>query len=365
MCVTNITGSLQFYVGRNTGFDDFIADLHQDDHPERLISHFKLPLVPFLFFSPFSILSWLKITTVAEKVLSIKGLSKNYNDFAAVKNISFDVEQQMVFGLLGPNGSGKTTTLGMLMGVIRPSSGEFSWFNNGQKDENRKRIGSLLETPNFYPYLTAWQNLEVVAKIKGIDPPKESIDRVLKIVGLTKRSDSKFKTFSLGMKQRLAIGATLLGDPEVLVLDEPTNGLDPQGIAEIRELIIRIGKSGKTIVIASHILDEIQKVCTHAAILRDGKLLQVSTIDSLIGNQDVRLIKVGAEEMAKVKSIVEQMPSYSIYKEDDHALIIRCPRETTASMMNKFFFDHGIVLNQLSVFSESLENQFLEIIKKS
>ncbi len=302
---------------------------------------------------------------MAEKVLSIKGLSKNYKDFAAVKSISFDVEQEMVFGLLGPNGSGKTTTLGMLMGVIRPSGGEFSWFDNGQKDENRRRIGSLLETPNFYPYLTAWQNLEVVAKIKGIDSPKETIDRVLKIVGLSNRSDSKFKTFSLGMKQRLAIGATLLGDPEVLVLDEPTNGLDPQGIAEIRELIIRIGKSGKTIVIASHILDEIQKVCTHAAILRDGKLLQVSTIDALIGNQDVRLIKVGAEEMSKVKSIINEAPNYSIYKEGEDSLIIRCTRETTAADMNKFFFDHGIVLNQLSVFSESLENQFLEIIKNS
>jgi ABC-2 type transport system ATP-binding protein len=167
------------------------------------------------------------------------------------------------------------------------------------------------------------------------------------------------------MKQRLAIGATLLGDPEVLVLDEPTNGLDPQGIAEIRELIIRIGKSGKTIVIASHILDEIQKVCTHAAILRDGKLLQVSTIDALIGNQDVRLIKVGAEEMSKVKSLIDEAPNYSTYKEGEDALIIRCSRETTAADMNKFFFDRGIVLNQLSVFSESLENQFLEIIKNS
>lgn len=310
-------------------------------------------------------LSCSKITTVAEKVLSIKGLSKNYKSFAAVKNISFDVEQQMVFGILGPNGSGKTTTLGMLMGVIRPSSGEFSWFNNGQDDANRKRIGSLLETPNFYPYLSARQNLEVVAKIKGIDSAAGIINQVLKTVGLSKRADSKFRTFSLGMKQRLAIGATLLGDPEVLVLDEPTNGLDPQGIAEIRELIIRIGKSGKTIVIASHILDEIQKVCTHAAILKEGQLLQVSTIDGLIGNQDVRLIKVGAENLASVKSILETTPQFSIYKEEVDTLIVRCSRETTATEMNKFFFDRGVVLNQLSVFSESLENQFLEIIKKS
>lgn len=307
----------------------------------------------------------MKITTVGEKVLSIKSLSKNYKSFAAVNDISFDVEQQMVFGLLGPNGSGKTTTLGMLMGVIRPSGGDFSWFNNGQNDENRKRIGSLLETPNFYPYLTATQNLEVVAKIKGIDSPNGAIENVLKTVGLYDRRDSKFRTYSLGMKQRLAIGSTLLGNPEVLVLDEPTNGLDPQGIAEIRELIIRIGKSGKTIIIASHILDEIQKICTHCAILRKGKLLQVSTIDHLIGNQDVRLIRVGAGDMSNMKAVVSNQEDFSIYKEEEETLILRCTKETTAEKMNQFFYEKGIILNQLNVFNESLENQFLEIIKKS
>ncbi|MFK7787666.1 MAG: ABC transporter ATP-binding protein [Crocinitomicaceae bacterium] len=302
---------------------------------------------------------------MAEKVLSIRGLSKNYKSFPAVKGVSFDVERQMVFGILGPNGSGKTTTLGMLMGVIRPSGGNFEWFNNGQKDENRKRIGSLLETPNFYPYLSAVQNLQISAKIKGIDSPEKSIENVLKTVGLYQRRDSKFKTFSLGMKQRLAIGAALLGSPEVLVLDEPTNGLDPQGIAEIRELIIRIGKSGKTIIIASHILDEIQKVCTHCAILREGDLLQVSTIDHLIGNEDVRLIKVKAGDMTKVQSLIDAEKSYSVYKEEDGTIIIRCSRDVTAEKMNQFFYEKGVVLSQLNEFSESLENQFLEIIKKS
>jgi ABC-2 type transport system ATP-binding protein len=307
----------------------------------------------------------MKITTVAEKVLSIRNLSKNYKSFPAVSNVSFDVERQMVFGLLGPNGSGKTTTLGMLMGVIRPSKGEFSWFDNGSKDENRKRIGALLETPNFYPYLTAVQNLEIVAKIKGVDSPSGAIERALKTVGLFERRDSKFSTYSLGMKQRLAIGSTLLGDPEILVLDEPTNGLDPQGIAEIRELIIRIGKSGKTIVIASHILDEIQKICTHCAILKNGQLLQVSTIDDLIGNQDVRLIKIGAEDMSKVKTIVSGQDQFSIYKDEEASIILRCGREITAQKVNQFFYEKGIILNQLGVFNESLENQFLEIIKKS
>lgn len=297
--------------------------------------------------------------------MSITGLSKNYKKFPAVSNVSFDVERQMIFGLLGPNGSGKTTTLGMLMGVILPSKGEFSWFGNGQADANRKRIGALLETPNFYPYLTAWQNLEVVAKIKGMDSPETAIANVLKTVGLLERKDSKFSTYSLGMKQRLAIGSTLLCDPEVLVLDEPTNGLDPQGIAEIRELIINIGKSGKTIVIASHILDEIQKICTHCAILRNGQLLQVSTIDDLIGNQDVILVKVSSTDMTQLSKVVTGEASISIYKQLEGGVILRCSKDTTAEKINQFFYEKGIVLNHLSVFQESLENQFLEIIKKS
>ena len=306
-----------------------------------------------------------KNTTVAEKVLSINKLSKKYKQFNAVKEVSFDVENGMIFGLLGPNGSGKTTTLGMLMGVILPTSGSFSWFGNGQADANRRRIGALLETPNFYPYLTAWQNLEVVAKIKGVENPATAIEPVLKRVGLYERKDSQFKTFSLGMKQRLAIASTLLSDPEILVLDEPTNGLDPQGIAEMRELIIEIGKSGKTIIIASHILDEVQKVCTHCAILRKGELLQVSTIDDLIGNQDVRLIKVNAPDLSKLNAVLQSDTQFSVYKELEDGLILRCTRETTGEQMNQYFFDKGIVLNHLTVFQESLESQFLEIIKKS
>jgi ABC-type multidrug transport system ATPase subunit len=300
---------------------------------------------------------------VAETVLEIKGLTKKYKKVNAVTQLNLTIERQMIFGLLGPNGSGKTTTLGMVMGVIRPTEGTFSWFGNGDADENRKRIGALLETPNFYPYLTAVQNLEITAKIKGIKNPKEEIIKVLKAVDLLDRKDSKFRTYSLGMKQRLAIGATLLGDPELLVLDEPTNGLDPQGIAEIRELILKIGRGGKTIIIASHILDEIQKMCTHCAILKKGNLLQVSTIDELIGNQDVSLVKVAADDMDKLRKVVTSDDAISIYKEVNGSLIISCKSGTKASEMNKYFFDKGIVLGELSVFQETLENQFLEIVK--
>ncbi len=298
-------------------------------------------------------------------ILEINSLSKQYGKIHAVNKLNLKIESQMIFGLLGPNGSGKTTTLGMLLGVIRQSSGSFSWFNNGELDQNRKRIGALLETPNFYPYLTPVQNLEIVAKIKGMKDPSSRIDEVLKIVDLYDRRDSAFKTFSLGMKQRLAIGSVLLSDPEVLVLDEPTNGLDPQGIAEIRELIIEIGKGGKTIIIASHILDEIEKTCTHCAILRKGDLLQVGTIEEIIGNKGTSLIRVNTENQEKLLLFIQQHDDMSVYKTVDNGIIISMSAGTTASDVNKLFYESGIVLSELGKFKESLENQFLEIVKTS
>ena len=279
--------------------------------------------------------------------------------------MSLDVKERMVFGILGPNGSGKTTTLGMLLGVINPVSGSYSWFDNGTKDANRKRIGSLLETPNFYPYLTAVQNLEITAKIKGVSNPSEQISEVLKTVDLFERKDSKFSTFSLGMKQRLAIAATLLGDPEVLVFDEPTNGLDPQGIAEIRELIIDIGKKGKTILIASHILDEIEKVCSHCAILKEGNLVRTGTIREIIGNEESTLIKLSTSNLEDIKKCIDDDSGISLYKDLGDKVVISVSKERNTSEINKYFFEKGIVLSELSVYNESLENQFLEIIKKS
>jgi len=298
-------------------------------------------------------------------VLKINKLSKSYKTIKAVNDLSLDVKERMVFGILGPNGSGKTTTLGMLLGVINPVSGSYSWFDNGTKDANRKRIGSLLETPNFYPYLTAVQNLEITAKIKGVSNPSEQISEVLKTVDLFERKDSKFSTFSLGMKQRLAIAATLLGDPEVLVFDEPTNGLDPQGIAEIRELIIDIGKKGKTILIASHILDEIEKVCSHCAILKEGNLVRTGTIREIIGNEESTLIKLSTSNLEDIKKCIDDDSGISLYKDLGDKVVISVSKERNTSEINKYFFEKGIVLSELSVYNESLENQFLEIIKKS
>lgn len=302
---------------------------------------------------------------MATTILKTNGLSKSYKGFKAVDSLSIEVQPKMIYGLLGPNGSGKTTTLGMLLGVIRQSSGSFSWFENGEVDENRKRIGALLETPNFYPYLTAVQNLKITAKIKDIENPSSEIERVLKAVDLYDRKDTKFSTYSLGMKQRLAIGATLLGDPEVLVLDEPTNGLDPQGIKDIRELIITIGKQGKTIIIASHILDEIEKVCTHCAIMRKGQLIKTGTISDIIGNQDVCLLKAKSDDMQQLIRFIESNDDYSIYKNTEELFIVAAKHGMKASDFNKHCFENGVILNELSVFNETLEDQFLQIVKMS
>ena len=298
---------------------------------------------------------------MSSTILEINKLSKKYKDVLALDRLSLKVEKGTVFGLLGPNGSGKTTTLGILLGVLRQSSGSYSWFENGDATGNRLRIGALLETPNFYPYLTAIQNLKIVAKIKKIDNPIDRIESVLKIVNLYDRRNSNFKTYSLGMKQRLAIAGALLNDPEVLVLDEPTNGLDPQGIAEIRELIIKIAKEGKTIIIASHILDEIEKVCTHVAILKFGDLIRQGTIKEIIGGEN--FVIIAANDMTLIKTVIDENAQMEVSKSADTEITIKVTKEMTTEMINQYFFDKGVVLSKLKSHSESLEKQFLEIIK--
>ena len=298
---------------------------------------------------------------MSSTILQINKLSKKYKDVLALDNLNLKVEKGTVFGLLGPNGSGKTTTLGILLGVLRQSKGSYSWFGNGDAAENRLRIGALLETPNYYPYLTAIQNLEIVAKIKKIVNPRDRIESVLKVVNLYERRNSNFKAYSLGMKQRLAIAGALLNDPEVLVLDEPTNGLDPQGIAEIRELIIKISKEGKTIIIASHMLDEIEKVCTHVAILKFGNLIRQGTIGEIIGGDN--FVIISSSDMIALNTAISNNNQMEVSKSADTEITIKVSKEMTTEMINQYFFDKGVVLSKLKSHSESLETQFLEIIK--
>jgi ABC-2 type transport system ATP-binding protein len=294
-------------------------------------------------------------------VLSIDNLSKRYGSLKAVNDLTLQVEAGSVYGLLGPNGSGKTTTLGMVLDVIRPSGGSFRWFDNPVSKETKHRVGALLETPNFYPYLTAKRNLQVIADIKQADP--QHINKMLDMVGLGTRSHTTFKGFSLGMKQRLALAAAMLNDPEVLVLDEPTNGLDPQGIAEVRDLILRIASHGKTIVLASHLLDEVEKVCTHVAVLQSGKLKANGPVGNILSAQDQVII--GAEELAPVLELLERLPYVVQFAREKDYIILTLSEGYTSTDLNRDMFAQGIVLSQLLVRRKSLEAQFLEITKKA
>ncbi len=295
-------------------------------------------------------------------VLSIENLSKNYGTVKALQNVSFDVPPQTVFGILGPNGSGKTTLLGIVMNVLNATSGNYTWQGNESAAEGRKKIGTLLETPNFYHYLSAERNLRIAAKIKGRG--EDDIDRVLHLVNLHQRRTSKFSTYSLGMKQRLAIASALLGDPDILVFDEPTNGLDPAGIAEIRELIKELHRKGKTIIMASHILDEVEKVCTHVAIIQKGVLKTVGSVKEVMHVGEAAatvLIEVAADDNAALLAAVQQLTGVRNAVIADGVVELTCDENISAATINRWCFEKGFVLNKLNVKRKSLETRFLEI----
>ena len=243
-----------------------------------------------------------------DSILKISNLTKKYGLLTAVSDLSFDIEKGSVYGILGPNGSGKSTTLGIVLNVVNKTSGNFSWFG-GTKTTHQalKKVGAIIERPNFYPYMTAYQNLKLVCKIKGIS--YDSIEKTLETVGLDDRKHSKFSTFSLGMKQRLAIASALLNDPEILILDEPTNGLDPQGIHQIREIIKDISQRGTTILLASHLLDEVEKVCTHVVVLRKGVNLYSGRVDEMISSHGFFELKTHQKD--DLLKLLESHPNFS------------------------------------------------------
>ncbi len=292
-----------------------------------------------------------------ETVLNTAALTKHYGAIRAVDGIDLHLERGSVYGILGPNGSGKTTTLGMLMGAIQPTSGSFSWFGNGQQDENRKRIGCILEHPIFYPYLSGEQNLRITAGIKGVD--EKEIDKVLALVELSARKKSAAATYSLGMKQRMALAAALLGDPEVLVLDEPTNGLDPQGIAEIRGLVRRVSEMGKTILIASHLLDEIEKVCSHVAVIKNGKLLAQGAVGEILGEE--RLLEVGCSSPDAARNWAADYPGIRVVQGDNGMLLFYLDDTITPEKINRRMVESGLDIYHLQMRKKRLEESFLEI----
>ncbi len=289
-------------------------------------------------------------------VLTIHNLSKSYGKIQAVNQLSLEVQPGEIYGILGPNGSGKSTTLGMILGITKPDSGTFNWFGDGNASENRKRIGTLLETPNFYPNMNAIQNLNIVAHLKI--SPKNDFDEILKLVNLFDRKDSAFKTYSLGMKQRLAIAACLVGDPDVLIFDEPTNGLDPEGIAEVRNLLLKIAERGKTIIMASHILDEVEKICSHVMIIKKGNLLADGTVDGIINQQ--LTIEVAAKDQSNLREALSSCAFIESIEEDGGKLLLTVDENYSADAINQFCFERNITLSHLLVKQKSLEEEFLE-----
>lgn len=294
-----------------------------------------------------------------ETILSLKNLDKKYGKVHAVNNLSFDIQRGNVYGILGPNGSGKSTTLGIILNVVNRTSGDFSWFNGElSTHEALKKVGAIIERPNFYPYMTASQNLALICKIKGISPTK--INEKLATVNLFERRDSKFSTFSLGMKQRLAIASALLNDPEILILDEPTNGLDPQGIHEIRQIIQHIATNGTTILLASHLLDEVEKVCSHVVVIRNGVRLYSGRVDEMTASNGLFELKVASNRNVLLSTLNEH-PAIGKINEENETIIANLKSAVSATEINEYLFKKGIVLSHLVKRKPSLEQQFLDL----
>jgi len=291
-----------------------------------------------------------------ESVLTVRQIHKWYGKVHAVQSLSLNVPEGSVYGILGPNGSGKTTTLGIVLGVIRADSGSYEWLGGNSGPGIRKNIGALLEQPNFYPYLTALQNLRIIADIKGCG--YDNLDQALETVNLSQWKNTAYKTFSSGMKQRLAIAATLIGSPRVMVLDEPTNGLDPQGIAEVRELIKDIASQGKTIILASHLLDEVEKVCTHVAVLKKGKLLAEGPVSNALASEEK--IEAASDNMSMLQKMLADWLGSDRVQQADGVLLITAG-DLDPSEINRKAFESGIVLTHLSIRHKTLESHFLEL----
>lgn len=296
-----------------------------------------------------------------ETILSVKNLNKKFGHIHAVNNLSFDIEKGNIYGVLGPNGSGKSTTLGIILNVVNKTSGEFSWFDGSlSTHEALKKVGAIIERPNFYPYMSAYQNLKLICKIK--DVPYDKIDEKLQIVNLYERKNSKFQTYSLGMKQRLAIASALLNDPEILILDEPTNGLDPQGIHEIRQIIRSIAKNGTTILLASHLLDEVEKVCSHVIVIRNGVKMYTGRVDTMTASNGIIEVMTDGDQDELIR-VLKSHHEIAKITQDNKLTIAHLESETNASTINKYLIENGIPVSHLIMRKPSLEEQFLDLTK--
>lgn len=293
-----------------------------------------------------------------ETILTITNLHKRYGKVHAVNNVSFEIQKGNVYGILGPNGSGKSTTLGIILNVVNKTSGSYSWFSGKlETHEALKKVGAIIERPNFYPYMTAYDNLKLVCNLKGAALSK--IDEKLELVGLLDRKDSKFRTFSLGMKQRLAIASALLNDPEILILDEPTNGLDPQGIRQIRDIIRKIASFGTTILLASHLLDEVEKVCSHVLVLRKGQILYTGSVNGMISNEG--FFELQADNANMLNNLMASHPATDRIEETEGKLLVYLKEPLEPAELNRYLSTNGLYLNHLVKRKHSLEEQFIQL----
>lgn len=290
-------------------------------------------------------------------------LSKRFGKALAVDDISFRIGPGQTFGFLGPNGSGKTTTIGMIVGIVAPTSGRVRLFGGeSAKDlqRARRRVGGTLEQPNLYPYLTGWDNLRIVASIKGVD--RKGIEQALNAVTMTDAAKFECRTYSLGMKQRLSLAAAMLGDPDLLILDEPTNGLDPDGVRDIRELIKRLAKLGKTIFLSSHLLSEVERVCSHVAIIKNGRLLRTGPVDEIVERPPV--VRLRAAEIDELLAAVERY-SGTLWAKREADSIVAELREDDAASLNRYLSDQKVYLSELSRRDRSLEEVFIDVTSQS
>lgn len=292
-------------------------------------------------------------------VIETTGLTKRFPAVLAVDHVSLTVEQGQVFGFLGPNGSGKTTTIGMLMGIIKPTAGSFRLFGAGAPRDllaARARVGATLETPNFYPYLSGRDNLRIAAAIKGIG--KARIEECLEIVGLRGRGKHRFRTYSLGMKQRLALAATMLNDPELIVLDEPANGLDPKGMKEVRDIIRLLADRGKTIFLSSHLLWEVERTCTHVSIVRKGRVVGTGTVAEIVGGEITAVVR--AEDDEALRAALEAFPEATSVRASGDGLVVALASDDLAAL-NRYLAGQGIYVSHLARRHRSLEDAFMDL----
>ena len=293
-------------------------------------------------------------------ILKTSALSKNYGAIKAVRELDIEISNGQVYGILGPNGSGKTTTLGMILGIINPSSGHYNWFDGISLKNALYKIGSIIELPTFYPYLSAVQNLKIVTDIKR--KGRHNIPNVLEKVGLAERKNNSYKTYSLGMKQRLALAAALVTEPEVLVLDEPTNGMDPQGIADIRNLILEVAGSGTTIFLASHLLDEVQKICSHVAVLEKGRKIFDGPVDKILEGDEQ--LEIWAEHVELLQQCLSDFKGIEMVNRMRDKFVIKLQPGPTKKDLHKYLIEKGVYPTHFVTSTGTLESKFLELLNQ-